>query len=193
MVRRIVAFFLAAFSFAVSGAALAQTPADKAIVGRWFAEVSEPIAPDESGSTGELHVAGVDEYLADGTLRGQGQIIRLFKYPDGATLEAAWLTTSKSEWSVADGILTEKLLEVKATPEYVKANGNPADKADQEEFFRQANFTVEDLMPRGQTTHDQIITLDADRFVYDAKDASGNLIRRIKTRTTKDFAALKKS
>ena len=48
MVRRIVAFFLAAFSFAVSGAALAQTPADKAIVGRWFAEVSEPIAPEHS-------------------------------------------------------------------------------------------------------------------------------------------------
>jgi len=193
MVRRITALLFAAFTFSFAGAALAQTPADKAIVGRWFAEVTEPIPPDESGSTGELRVAGVDEFLADGSLKGQGQIIMLFKYPDGATLEASWLTTSKSEWRVVDGFLTEKILEVKATPDYVKANGNPADKSDQEEFFRQANFTVEDLMPRGQTTRDQIITIDADRFVYDAKDAAGNLIRRVKTRTTKDFSAFRKS
>jgi len=193
MVRRITVLLLAAFSFSFAGAALAQTSADKSIVGRWFVEVTEPIAPDESGSTGELRVTGVDEYLADGTLKGQGQIIMLFKYPDGATLEAAWLTTSRSEWRIADGVLIEKILEVKATPDYVKANGNPANKSDQEEFFRQANFSVEDLMPRGQTTQDQIITIDVDRFVYDVKDAAGNLIRRTKVRTTKDFSAFKKS
>ena len=193
MVRRITALLLAAIAFTFAGAALAQTPADKAIVGRWFAELTEPIAPDESGSTGELRVAGVDEYLADGTLKSQGQIIMLFKYPDGATLEAAWQTTAKSEWRIADGVLIEKILEVKATPYYVKANGNPADKSDQEEFFRQANFSVEDLMPRGQTTQDQIITIDVDRFVYDMKDAAGNLMRRTKVRTTKDFSAFRKS
>ena len=193
MVRRITVLLLAAFSFSFADAALAQTPADKAIVGRWFVEVTEPIAPDESGSTGELRVTGVDEYLADGTLKGQGQIIMLFKYTDGATLEAAWQTSSKSEWRIADGVLIEKILEVKATPDYVKANGNPANKSDQEEFFRQANFSVEDLIPRGQTTQDQIITIDVDRFVYDVKDTAGNLIRRTKVRTTKDFSAFKKS
>jgi hypothetical protein len=193
MVRRIIVLLLAACSFSYAGAALAQTPPEKAIVGRWFVEVTEPIAPDETGSTGELRVLGVDEYLADGTLNGQGQIIMLFKYSDGATLEAAWQTTSRSEWRIADGVLTEKILDVKATPDYVKANGKAADQSDQEEFFRQANFTVEDLMPRGQTTRDQIISIDADRFVYDAKDAAGNQFRRTKVRTTKDFSSYKKS
>lgn len=193
MVPRIIAFFIAAIWFSFAGTALAQTPAEKAIVGRWLVEVTEPIAPDESGSTGELRVTGVDEYLADGTLKSQGQIIMLFKYPDGATLEAAWLTTALSEWRIANSVLTERIIEVKATPDYVKANGNPANKSDQEEFFRQANFSVEDLMPRGQTTQDQIITIDVDRFVYDLKDAAGNLIRRTKVRTTKDFSALRKS
>lgn len=193
MVRRIIVLLLAAFSFSHVGAALAQTPADTAIVGRWFGEVTEPIAPDETGSTGELRVAGVDEYLADGTLKGQGQIIMLFKYSDGATLEAAWQTTSRSEWRIADGVLIEKILEVKSTPDYVKANGKPAEQSDQEEFFRQANFTVEDLMPRGQTTRDQIISIDADRFIYEAKDAAGNQFRRTKVRTTKDFSAYRKS
>ena len=193
MVRRIAVLLLAAISFSFASATLAQTTPDKTIVGRWFAEVAEPIAPDDSGSTGELRVTGVDEYLADGTMKGQGQIIMLFKYTDGATLEASWLTTSKSEWRIADGVLIEKILDVKAVPDYVKANGNPANKSDQEEFFRQANFTVEDLMPRGQTTRDQINSIDADRFMYDAKDAAGNLVRRIKTRTTKDFSAFRKS
>ena len=193
MVPRIIAFFIAAFWFSFAGTALAQTPAEKAIVGRWLVEVTEPIAPDESGSTGELRVTGVDEYLADGTLRIQGQVIMLFKYPDGATLEAAWLTTALSEWRIANSVLIERILEVKATPDYVKANGNPANKSDQEEFFRQANFSVEDLMPRGQTTQDQIITIDVDRFVYDMKDAAGNLMRRTKVRTTKDFSAFRKS
>ena len=193
MVRRITVLLLAAFWFSFAGTALAQTPAEKAIVGRWLVEVTEPIAPDESGSTGELRVTGVDEYLADGTLRSQGQVIMLFKYPDGATLEAAWLTTALSEWRIANSVLIERILEAKATPDYVKANGNPANKSDQEEFFRQANFSVEDLMPRGQTTQDQIITIDVDRFVYDMKDAAGNLMRRTKVRTTKDFSAFRKS
>ena len=193
MVRRLIALLLAVSAISFAAAARAQTPPEQAILGRWYVEVTEPIAPDDSGSTGELRVTGVDEYLADGTLRGQGQIIMLFKYPDGATLEAAWQTASRSEWRIADGVVTEKIIEVKATPDYVKANGNPADKSDQEEFFRQANFTVEDLMPRGQTTRDQIITIDAERFAYESTDAAGNKTRRTKVRTTKDFAAFRKS
>lgn len=192
MLRRLIVLLLTMCAASLAPASFAQTAPEKAILGRWYVEIAEPIAPDESGAAGELRVTGVDEYLPNGTLKGQGQIIMLFKYPDGATLEAAWQTASTSEWRIVDGMLHEKTTEVLARPDFVKANGKPADKSDQEEFFRQANFTIEDLMPRGQSTQDQIITIDNERFVYESSDGDGRKTRRTKTRTTKDFAAYKK-
>lgn len=169
-----------------------QAAQEKALVGKWFSEQREPLAPNESLVSGEFRFASVDEYLANGVVNTQGQMIIFFKYKDGATTETAWLINATSEWKIRDGTLFEHVIDVQAVPDYVKANGMLADGVDREEFFRQANFSIEDLMPKGQSTQDLIISIDGDRFAYEMKDGTGKMIRQTKARTQKNFSAFRK-
>jgi len=172
--------------------ACAQTAEEKAILGRWYSEYTEPNGPDDNAMSGEMKLAAVDDYLANGVVNSHGQITMSFKYKDGATLEAAWLVNVASEWQIKNGSLFEKIVDLHAIPDYVKANGELADEDDKQEFFKQAGFRIEDLMPKGHTTEDLIVSIDDNKFVYQSKDDDGKLVQHTKIRTQKNFSGYKK-
>jgi hypothetical protein len=165
---------------------------EKALLGRWYSESSTPSAPDDNIVSGAMKLAAVDEYLGNGAVNSQGQITLSFRYKDGTTLEAAWLVTAASEWQIKDGSLFEKLVDIRAIPDYVKANGEFADSDELKEFFGQTDFKIEDLMPKGQSTEDIIISIDDSKFIYRSKDDDGVLVEYTKYRTQKNFSGYKK-
>lgn len=115
-----------------------------------------------------------------------------FKYKNGNTIEASWIVTAASEWMIKNGSLFEKVVDIRAIPEYVKANGELLGETDQKDFFAQANFKIEDLIPKGQTSEEIIVSIDATKFVSKSKNDDGTLVEHTKTRTEKNFAAYKK-
>ena len=197
MFKRLAVFFtLCLFVAMPSIQAQAQTQPqetlEKALLGRWFSEQVETLPADDNIVSGEFRLVSVDEYHANGTVNTQGQIILFFKYRDGATIESAWVIHAASEWRIKDGSLFEKIVDVQTIPDYVKADDRLADALDQEEFFRQAHYNIEDLIPKGQATADHVISIDGDRFAYESKDDNGKMIRHTKARTQKNFSAYKK-
>jgi len=187
MFKRAVLFLMLCLAMTAQFA-WADAVQEKALLGRWYAESSEPSSADDNIASGDMKLVSVDEYLGNGIVNSQGQIILSFKYKDGTTLEAAWLVTAASEWQIKDGALFEKLVDIHAIPDYVKANGEFADSDDQKEFFGQADFKIEDLMPKGQTTEDLIISIDDKKFIYQSKDDDGVMVEHIKYRTQKKFS-----
>ncbi len=191
MFKRVVLFLTLSLAMTTQFA-WADAVQEKALLGRWYSESSAPSSPDDNIVSGDMKLITVDEYLGNGAVNSQGQITLSFQYKDGTTLEAAWLVTAASEWQIKDGSLFEKLVDIHAIPDYVKANGEFADSDDQKEFFGQADFKIEDLMPKGQTTEDIIVSIDDSKFVYQSVDDDGVLVEHTKTRTRKNFSGYKK-
>ncbi len=187
-----IALFLTILVTLGSSLAWASPEFEQALQGRWYSEIIDPIEPEGEMAAGFVKVVGVDEYLGNGGINSQGQVTMSFKYKDGTTIEASWLVTSASEWQIKNGSLFEKVVDIRAIPETVKANGQLANDADQKEFFAQANFKIEDLIPKGQTSEDIIISIDPNKFVYKSKNDDGKMIERSKTRTEKNFSSIKK-
>jgi len=179
-------------SFTAYSAAYASPELEKALLGRWYSENIDTLDPDGDLIAGSVKVSGVDEYLGNNGTNSQGQVLMTFKYKNGTTVEASWLVTAASEWQIKNGSLFEKVVDVRAMPEYVKANGELMSDADQKEFFAQANFKIEDLIPKGQTSEDIIISIDATKLLSKSKNDEGVMIEHTKTRTDKNFSAYKK-
>jgi hypothetical protein len=179
-------------SFTSSGSAYASPELEQALLGRWYSENTDTMDPEGDLIAGSVKVSGVDEYLGNNGTNSQGQVLMTFKYKNGTTVEASWLVTAASEWQIKNGSLFEKVVDVRAIPEYVKTNGETLSDADQKEFFNQANFKIEDLIPKGQTSEDIIISIDATKFVSKSKNDDGAMIENTKTRTDKNFSAYKK-
>jgi hypothetical protein len=192
MIKRILFSLMLCLSFTASGSAYANPELEQALLGRWYSENTDTMDPEGDLIAGSVKVSGVDEYLGNNGTNSQGQVLMTFKYKNGTTVEASWLVTAASEWQIKNGSLFEKVVDVRAIPEYVKTNGETLSDADQKEFFTQANFKIEDLIPKGQTSEDIIISIDATKFVSKSKNDDGAMIENTKTRTDKNFSAYKK-
>ncbi len=192
MIKRILFSLMLCLSFTASGSAYASPELEQALLGRWYSENTDAMDPEGDLIAGSVKVSGVDEYLGNNGTNSQGQVLMTFKYKNGTTVEASWLVTAASEWQIKNGSLFEKVVDVRAIPEYVKTNGETLSDADQKEFFTQANFKIEDLIPRGQTSEDIIISIDATKFVSKSKNDDGVMVEHTKTRTDKNFSAYKK-
>ena len=191
MIKRILFLLTLCLSFtAVS--VYASPEQEKALLGRWYSENTDAIDPDGEMVSGSVKLSGVDEYLGNNGVNTQGQVMMTFKYKNGNIVEASWLITAASEWMIKNGSLFEKVVDIRAIPEYAKANGELLNDADQKDFFAQANFKIEDLIPKGQTSEDIIVSIDATRFIYKSKNDDGTLVEHTKTRTDKNFSAYKK-
>lgn len=191
MIKRFV-LLIAVLLAVVTSSVWANPEQEKALLGRWYSENSDALDPDGEMVSGSVRIAGVDEYLANGVTNSQGQVIMSFTYKDGTIIDASWMITAASEWQIKNGSLFEKVIDVRASTDYVKANGQVVSDSDQKEFFAQANFKIEDLIPKGQTSEDIIVSIDATTFVYKTKNDDGQLIEQTKTRTEKNFPAFKK-
>ena len=192
MIKRILFSLMLCLSFTASGSAYASPELEQALLGRWYSENTDAMDPEGDLIAGSVKVSGVDEYLGNNGTNSQGQVLMTFKYKNGTTVEASWLVTAASEWQIKNGSLFEKVVDVRAIPEYVKTNGETLSDADQKEFFTQANFKIEDLIPKGQTSEDIIISIDATKFVSKSKNDDGAMVEHTKTRTDKNFSAYKK-
>lgn len=191
MIKRFV-LSIAVLLAVVTSSVWANPEQEKALLGRWYSENTDAIEPDGEMVSGSVRIAGVDEYLANGVTNSQGQVIMSFTYKDGTIIDASWMIAAASEWQIKNGSLFEKVIDVRASTDYVKANGQVVSDSDQKEFFAQANFKIEDLIPKGQTSEDIIVSIDATTFVYKTKNDDGQLIEHTKTRTEKNFPAFKK-
>lgn len=191
MIKRILFLLTLCLSF-TSAAVYASPELEKALLGRWYSENTDAMDPDGDMTSGSVKLSGVDEYLGNNGVNTQGQVLMTFKYKNGTTVEASWIVTAASEWMIKNGSLFEKVIDIRAIPEYVKANGELLGEADQKEFFAQANFKIEDLIPKGQTSEDIIVSIDATKFVSKSKNDDGTLVEHTKTRTEKNFSAYKK-
>ncbi len=191
MIKRIVFLLMLSLSF-ISAAVYASPELEKALLGRWYSENTDAIDPDGEMTSGSVKISGVDEYLGNNATNSQGQVLMTFKYKNGTTVEASWIVTAASEWMIKNGSLFEKVVDVRAVPEYVKANGELLTEADQKGFFAQANFKIEDLIPKGQTSEDIIVSIDATKLVSKSKNDNGTMVEHTKTRTDKNFSAYKK-
>jgi hypothetical protein len=191
MIKRILFLLTLCLSF-TAPSVYASPELEKALLGRWYSETTDAMDPDGEMVSGSVKVSGVDEYLGNNGTNSQGQVLMTFKYKSGITVEASWIVTAASEWMIKNGSLFEKVIDVRAVPEYVKANGALLSEADQKEFFVQANFKIEDLIPKGQTSEDIIISIDATKFVSKSKSDDGTMVEHSKTRTDKNFSAYKK-
>ena len=191
MIKRILFLLTLCLSF-TSAAVYASPELEKALLGRWYSENTDAIDPDGDMVSGSIKISAVDEYLGNNGTNSQGQVLMTFKYKNGTIVEASWIVTAASEWMIKNGSLFEKVIDIRAIPEYVKANGELLSEADQKEFFAQANFKIEDLIPKGQTSEDIIVSIDANKFVSKSKNDDGTLIEHTKTRTEKNFSAYKK-
>ena len=161
---------------------------EKAIQGRWYSEMTEEIPADEDLVNGVLKVVGVDEYLGNGSVNMQGQLIMTFNYKNGNQIIASWLVNAASEWQIKNGYLYEKVVDVRASPDFVKINGKPASVEDQKEFFQQSEFKIEDLIPKGHTSEDEIILINEKTFTYKTKNDDGVKEIRNKNRTNSAFS-----
>ena len=191
MIKRFLFLLTLCLSF-TAGTVYASPELEKALLGRWYSETTETMDPDGDMIAGSLKITGVDEYLGNNGTNSQGQVLMTFKYRNGTVVEASWLVTAASEWMIKNGSLFEKVVDVRAAPEYVKANGELLSDADQKEFFAKANFNIENLIPRGQTSEEIIVSIDGTKFVSKSKNDDGTLVESTKARTDKNFSAYKK-
>jgi len=191
MIKRILFLLTLCLSF-TSATVYASPELEKALLGRWYTENTDAMDPDGEMVAGSLKLAGVDEYLGNNAVNTQGQVIMSFKYKNGNSVEASWMINAASEWQIKNGSLFEKVVDIRATPDTVKLNGVAISDAEQKEFFAQTNFKIEDLIPKGQTSEDIIVSIDATKFVYKSKNDDGTLVEHTKTRTEKNYSAYKK-
>lgn len=191
MIKRILFLLALCLSF-TSAAVYASPELEKALLGRWYSENTDAMDPDGDMVAGSIKLAGVDEYLGNNGVNSQGEVIMSFKYKNGNVVEASWTVNAASEWQIKNGSLFEKVVDIRATPDSVKLNGVVISDAEQKDFFAQTNFKIEDLIPKGQTSEDIIVSIDASKFVSKSKNDDGTLAEHTKTRTEKNYSAYKK-
>lgn len=168
--------------------ACANPELEKAIQGRWLTEITQELPAEDEVVNGLMKIIGVDEYLGNGAVNLQGQLVMTFNYKNGTQLTAAWLVNAASEWQIKNGFLYEKVIDVRATPDFVKLNGSLVSPDQQKDFFQQSQLKIEDIIPKGHTSEDEIISIDDKSFSYKAKNDQGNTEVRNKTKTKSAFS-----
>ncbi|NDY84163.1 hypothetical protein G3I67_13085 [Orrella sp. NBD-18] len=179
---------LGLFFLVGSQAVQANTDFEKAIQGRWLSEITEEIPSDADTTNGVMKMIGVDEYLGNGALNMQGQLLMTFNYKNGTQIIASWLINAAGEWQIKNDLIYEKIVDIRAIPDFVKLNGSLLSADDQKNFFQQSGFKIEDLIPKGQTSEDQIISINDKSFGYKTKNDQGNYDVRNKTKTNAGFS-----
>lgn len=185
--KRILFFFVMVL-LSVTQFAHASTDLEKALQGRWLSEISQEIPKEDELISGVLKIIGVEEYLGNGSVNIQGQLLTTFNYKDGSQIIASWLINGAGEWQVKDGRLYEKVVDVRAVPDFVKLNANLMSPEDQKDFFQQTGFKIEDLIPKGHTTESEIVSVNDKSLVYKEKNDQGTFDVKNKTRTNAAFS-----
>lgn len=166
----------------------ASTDLEKALQGRWLSEITQEFPKEDELISGVLKIIGVEEYLGNGSVNIQGQLLTTFNYKDGSQIIASWLINGAGEWQVKDGRLYEKVVDVRAVPDFVKLNANLMSPEDQKDFFQQTGFKIEDLIPKGHTTESEIVSVNDKSLVYKEKNDQGTFDVKKKTRTNAAFS-----
>jgi hypothetical protein len=185
--RRILIFFVMVL-LSVTQPARASTDLEKALQGRWLSEITQEIPKEDDLISGVLKIIGVEEYLGNGSVNIQGQLLTTFNYKNGSQIIASWLINGAGEWQVKDGRLYEKVVDVRASPDFVKLNANLMSPEDQKDFFQQSGFKIEDLIPKGHTTESEIVSVNDKSLVYKEKNDQGTFDIKNKTRTGAAFS-----
>jgi len=185
--KRISIFFIVALLSTVP-LARASTDLGKALQGRWLSEITQEIPKEDELISGVLKIIGVEEYLGNGSVNIQGQLLTTFNYKDGSQIIASWLINAAGEWLLKDGRLYEKVVDVRAAPDFVKLNANLMSPEDQKNFFQQSGFKIEDLIPKGHTTESEIVSVNDKSLVYKEKNDQGTFDVKNKTRTNAAFS-----
>ena len=172
----------------VTQPARASTDLEKALQGRWLSEITQEIPKEDDLISGVLKIIGVEEYLGNGSVNIQGQLLTTFNYKNGSQIIASWLINGAGEWQVKDGRLYEKVVDVRASPDFVKLNANLMSPEDQKDFFQQSGFKIEDLIPKGHTTESEIVSVNDKSLVYKEKNDQGTFYIKNKTRTGAAFS-----
>jgi hypothetical protein len=184
--RKFIFFVMVLLS--VTQLARASTDLEKALQGRWLSEITQEIPKEDDLISGVLKIIGVEEYLGNGSVNIQGQLLMTFNYKNGSQIIASWLINGAGEWQVKDGRLYEKVVDVRASPDFVKLNANVMSPEDQKDFFQQSGFKIEDLIPKGHTTESEIVSVNDKSLVYKEKNDQGTSDVKNKTRTNAAFS-----
>ena len=183
-----VLFFFVMVLLSATQFAHASTDLEKVLQGRWLSEITQEFPTEDELISGVLKIIGVEEYLGNGSVNIQGQLLTTFNYKDGSQIIASWLINGAGEWQVKDGRLYEKVVDVRAVPDFVKLNANLMSPEDQKDFFQQTGFKIEDLIPKGHTTESEIVSVNDKSLVYKEKNDQGTFDVKKKTRTNAAFS-----
>lgn len=184
--KKMFTFFSLAILTSLS-MAQANTGIEKAIQGRWLSEITQEIPGDEELINGVFKIIAVEEYLGNGADNMQGQMLMTFNYKDGSQITASWLVSATSEWQIKNSFLYEKIVDVRAIPDFVKRNGSLLSADEQKGFFQESGFKIDDYILKGQTSEDEIILINETSLSYKTKNDQGTHDVRSKSRTSAGF------
>jgi len=185
--KKVLIFFVTLL-ISVLQLAHADTDLEKTLQGRWLSEITEELPIDDELASGVLKIIGVEEYLGNGSVNMQGQLLMTFNYKNGSQINASWLINGAGEWQVKNGRLYEKVVDVRATPDFVKLNATAMASDDQKNFFKQTDFKIEDLIPKGHTSESDIVSVNEKSLIYKQKNEQGTFDIKNKTRTNAAFS-----
>lgn len=194
--------FLAAISISLLALVLISCSGsnEKLLLGSWYSEVTIPLPTGKELTSGEMKLRGVETYLANKSTSFDGQMILVFHYPQGQNpfdkLEITYDLLGASEWEIKDKSIFTKVVDFKFHPASVKINDNLIDSDDQKIAFfleMEKSFKPEDFIPKGSSSEQRVISIDATTLVTESKDPGMKLVRTTATKTDKSFSEYSKN
>lgn len=184
LLRRLGLLVLSVFLLTACG----KSP-EKLILGKWQIETEVEIPSNNKNYRVTRRDIVISEYLANGSnMQTRRMIIKSTMRDDGPQreLEYAFDITASREWVMKDGTVLLKVVDTKSTPGYLKRDGVMVTNIDEKTQFFDSLKKPEDSILRGQAYQLKIISLDKDRFVYEADvSGTGKFERVTATRTNK--------
>jgi hypothetical protein len=136
---------------------------EQKILGIWYFESEEEISDPE----GTVTWRGTTEYFRNGTSTSVGEIIWNAFTPEGEKFATKYSFLSSGEWMIHQYALTEKLVDMKTTPEYFEMNG----ERDPERLAQMSK--LEDEIPMGISEESEILEIGATMMRVKSRDSVG--------------------
>ena len=161
--------------------------ADK-ILGRWYSEITR--------TEGEMTTKflGVSEYLRNGAVSYEGQIISYAKDDPDTSYYCGHNVTYT--WQIKKEHLYQTMIDAKVFPHYVKEKGqeltDPDDIQTVSEFCAEIQMFYRNEYPKNKTEEYRILQITDERMVYEYKDDNGKPVVETETRTERGFAPYKR-
>jgi hypothetical protein len=135
----------------------------------------------------------VQEFMANGAMNEDGQVIIWLVDQAGDQLEMACRMRSTYDWETKGAYLYQRSIDVSISPDYFKINGKVSDnKQTLTNFCNTASKVFIGNRAKGKTSEYKILQIDQVKIVYESKDENGKAVRQTDFRTEKSFSAYRK-